>query len=459
VAIDYTNLFENMGVFIKAANQMRDMATGSNAPRPDLPSLESSIRSMLISNGAYDVLGSVPTDFIGYRDSAIGWAENLAGKVTELLTHRTTVLEQLPGLGQRYTLNDVLIELYRDMVANAKSVKPSVVTIGAVTADVTNHGNATVLLDKVLDGVNAPHPGFLSNREYANRDSELAVANEDMTLTCVGDEDTDGLASGEEVFLWEGRPPLVTGPFDWNTESSGLSTTVPMLNSHQIVSNANLESWNGNVPEGWSLDDGTAGTNCIQETTAADVYRGSSAMRLVGDGATATIKLTQNVPLRVLVPQQRYCFACYVKGDATFAAGMLTIQFESQSGGYTAAASERILMNAAALAAQPAYGLEYFYLTVPEAIPDDLQLVVKLTGAATNGAKVRVDSIAFGPVTYGNGISAVIIAGSNQTTRNDRYTFNVQNNNAGVFQTFARKRFKMQLYSDPANTINDNLAT
>jgi hypothetical protein len=456
MAVNYTNLFTDIGAFIKALNAFRAFSTASGTIETQL----ANIITKLSSTGREDILSGVQELYDGMKDSGISWATSNVSKINERIQHRATVLEELSGLGMGSDVLTILIELSRDMVVNSQDINASVVTVGAVTTDAGNTGNAVLLVDKVLDGVNSPINGGPYNPEWNGIDSQLSVSD-NFSVTCTADEDTDGLVLGEEQFIIEGNPISRAGPFGWETEGSGVSREVGSLNSHQLIANKDFESWSANVPESWDLDAGTAGTDVIQETTGADVYRGDSALRFTGDGATATFQISQTLPLRLLVPGQRYCLSCFVKGDATVGAGTLTIQFESPSGGYVAASSEKIEMLAAALAAQTSYGEEHFWINAPASIPDDLELVIKTTATLTSAATVQVDSLAFGPVEWFNGVSLAICSGSAQNIRTDRYTFTITNDDAGVFQTFFRKQYKFQMPSqtDASETQADSLAT
>jgi len=426
--------------------------------RPNMQTLLDAIETALNTSGRHDVLNGVNPTFEVYRDTLVGWASELSGKVDERLGHKSTILDELIGAGSFTDVQTLLGLIHRDMVDNAQDVLLSTVTIGAVSADGGNTGDGTVETDKVLDAVSVAFAGGSPVVDLRDVDSELAVTSETMSLTCVVDEDTDGVPAGEEVFLWEGEQ-APNSPLDWRNEGSGVSLEIPTLNSHSIIANRNFDSFTANVPESWDLDNGTAGTHLVQESTAADVFRGESAVRFDGDGAQAEIGISQTIPLRALTPGKRYKLTCQVQGQAGIAAGTLTIQFESPSSAYTAGASEKITMNAAALAAQVAYGIESFFFTVPVTIPDDLELVIKVTGTLTTAKSVWVDSLAFGPVEWGGGVSVVISAGATQFVRGDRFTFTVVNDDAGVFQTFFRKRYKTQLPSAASPSIAENLAS
>tara|TARA_R110000824_G_scaffold391156_1_gene588770 strand:+ start:14311 stop:16500 length:2190 start_codon:yes stop_codon:yes gene_type:complete len=197
-----------------------------------------------------------------------------------------------------------------------------------------------------------------------------------------------------------------------------------------------------------------------------EVYRGSKSLVFIGDGAQATIGISQALTEAELDPYRRYCILAQVgkSGVAAVGAGTLTIQLEGT--GYTATAAEKIELNAGALAAlggtnldYDSYTLQSCYINLPTDIPSDLKLVIKVTGTLTSSARVLVDNLAFGPVTYFGGAHVVLSSGRDKWLKDDKVTWTVANNNAGVIQTFFRKAYALQLPSSGAPTIAEALAT
>lgn len=456
MALAYQDLFEDIGSFIKAINALRAQSLSAGTIETQLDN----IKTVLASHNREDVLSGVQESYDGMKDAVVGWvAVNLA-KIEERFLHKETILEELTAVGPAPTILTVLKELNRQMGVDTREVDANTVTVGAQSDDASNNGNCEIFGDKVLDGVSIPILNGTSCWEWKDVNSELS-SDEDMIITCIADEDSDGLPEGEERFSIVGQPIPPGGVWGWKNEGSGTNIEVQTLNSHHIIANKDFESWSANVPASWDLDGGVAGTDILQETTAADVHRGDSALQFVGDGSTDPLKISQTLPAAILTPRKRYCLGCFVKGEAGIASGTLTIQFESPSGGYSAGASEKIELNAAALAAQTTYDEEKFWITAPDTIPDDLELVIKITGALTSAKNVRIDSLAFGPVEWANGVSFAILTGSSQTVKGDRYTVNVANDNVGVFQEFFRKQYRFQLRSTTGGTedILDNWAT
>ena len=196
-----------------------------------------------------------------------------------------------------------------------------------------------------------------------------------------------------------------------------------------------------------------------------EVYRGTKSLVFIGNG-TATLQISQAIAETNLEPYRRYCVLAQVgkSGMAAIAAGTLTIQFEGT--GYTPTASEKIELNAAALAAlggtnidHDSYTIQSFYINMPADIPSDLKLVVKVTGTLTTDARVLIDNMAFGPVTYFAGSHVVLSSGPDKWLVGDKISWTVANNDAGVIQSFFRKAYGLQLPSHASPTIADALAT
>lgn len=438
----YTNLFEVIGEYVQRVNDFVAIITALETDR-------SQIQTEMEAN-------SVPlnhyrdnTDtFEGFKNSVVGWIGSLTSKVTDLLNDDDFVLDNFVTTSG---WEGILLELVRDMQDTTQHININTVTIGSVSASVTNANSATVLTGAYLDGHNVPVTGGISNVYLAGVLSELAPTADTMSITATSDSTESGVTEGGEAFIWggnEGEDGYTAGDV-----GTGRGPTMRPLTDHSSdygLANLDFETWtDATTPGTWTVTTGTG-------TRSADEYKGTYALSLVGDGA-ATFDLNQTITTSRLDRYRRYCLACYVKGEAGIAAGALEIKFTGT--GYTAASSEKISMNAAALAAQTSYGLEYFFINMPSDIPTDFKLSITLTPALTDTKTVFIDHMQFGPVNYHGGVHASIVDGSGETTKNDRYTFTVANDDNGVFQTFFRKGMKIQLPSNASPSIADSLAS
>lgn len=441
------DVLEDTGAFIKAVDVIRDEAVTT------YPGLLDDIETTLSTNDRQDVLSGTPDMFDSFQDSLIGIVDRLRDKVNTRFTNRPTLLEKLP-VTTGASARDVLLEFIKEMGANSQTVKASEVTLGSVTA-ATNHGDGTVLLSKVLDGITSPGTGLYVAPSQKGTLSELCRP-EAFTLTCFRDAESGGTPEGQEVFQWDGKQAS-RGPFDWRPEGSGQGPSVPTLNSTTTLLNKDFELFSTtNVPDNWTV---TGTTSTVgEEATSVNVYRGTKSLKITGNGATATLGVKQVIPAAGLTPNRLYLVALYVKGEASTVAGALTVQFEGT--GYTPGGSEKVEMDAAALSAATSFTLKYFWVLMPATIPSDFGLVIKVTGTLTSAKRVWIDSVAFGPPVWHNGHAVAVIAGATQFLSGDRFTYAVANDDAGKFQRFFRRHFGMQLPSvdDASETIDDSLA-
>ena len=82
----------------------------------------------------------------------------------------------------------------------------------------------------------------------------------------------------------------MSGVYGWRSEGSGENVSISTLNAVSIIVNRDFETASGDVFSNWTITSGAASTEIIQETTLAEVFRGLSALSLVGTGTDATIR-------------------------------------------------------------------------------------------------------------------------------------------------------------------------
>jgi hypothetical protein len=443
MAVNYDDLFGDVGEFVQRVNDFEGLYT-------DLDTDFSDIEADLDANGRQDILSGTYEIFEGFKSQVSGWIGRMIGKVSQRLVHRETILDEL-GL-QGTDLPNVLIALYRDMVDNAKTILNSTVTVGAVTEDKTNADAGSLLVDKVLDGVNQPHSGFVANWEYNGVDSELA-GTETLWVECVTDSVSGRLSDGAEQFRVFGEV-TIPSPYSWKEFGSGVGMTFTALQGHSLLANLEMEDFSANLPASWTLDSGTAGTHVFEDT--GTVKRGDSALKFTGDGVQAAIQISQEVSAGLLTPRKRYLCGFWVMGQVATTSGVLTIQFEGT--GYAAASDEKIELDAVTLAAMTDWEFQHFYINWPTDPPADMALVIKWDGTPS-AHNARIDGGGFAPVVYHNGVNVMVYAGSEKFLMTDRFRSAISNDEAGVFSTFFRKAYGFQLPSDAAPTHSDAYAT
>ena len=442
MAVNYANLFENVGEYVQRVNDFAAIVAALDVDFAE-------ISAELETNSRFDILEGEYQRFEQYKAQVLNWIGQMEGKIQDLLLHKSTMLDELV-YGSDTSFQSVVDALWVAMLADAESIAANTVTLGTVTLAASGTSDGVMIVDKVLDGVNAPSSGYPVIPMYKTYDSQLALTDE-MAATCVLDSETDNLTDGYESFQWAGRP--ASGDiYNGQTYGSGNGPTLKPIQAGGILLNAEFENFSTtNTPDNWTISTGTVSTHIFSDTS---VHRGTKALKFTGTAALAAINIYQG--LTTVVPSKRYLVGFWVKGQAGTSAGTLTIQFEGT--GYTAGALEKITMNAAALAAQTTYGFEYFWVTMPTEIPSDFALVIKWTGTPS-AHSLWVNGGGMAPAVYFNGHCAGITAGTNPFLRTDRFTYTVTNNYAGVFQTALAKLFGIQLPSSGSPTQADSLAT
>jgi hypothetical protein len=390
-------------------------------------------------------------DYTGFQDQVMRVRQTLAGYVTATLADRATVLDQV-GLLSGAGVAQVLPALRRQMQADAQAVKKCTVTIGAPAAVAGNVGGVNVFTVARLDGVSPPRRGGPADPSYLGALTELAVPSETMTLQCISSARADG-----EAFSWNGANAF--GDLDWRGEGSGQGPGLTVLNAGNYLANGTFESWSvANTPDGWGLGAGTlVGTHVFQETGAGNFYRGTSAVKLIGNASLATVELSQALPVTRMTPRTAYALAVAVKASAAGTVGK-DVQITPSGTGYTPGADEKVVIAGGSLpTGWTVYGVSF---RTPAVIPPDLAVKVQLTGTPAATPLVYVDMAVVGPVVYHGGVGAFVVSGAAAPAVGDRYTFSVANDGAGVWQSFWRRWFKAQLPSVTAGaeTISDTLA-
>lgn len=457
MALDYDG--SPNGLFI----QLGKIAKAFFAQKTDATDLDSDLSSILTVFNAMNsgepalMIETFATSVDGWKTQHTTRRATLNALALTRLQDRVTVLDQIGAITTEKA--EILRKLIDKMTVDGESVDGSVVTVGSTTPAGTNTGTGTVLTTKVLDGVTSPGAGWAgtypAHLRYNGVNSQLAVPSETITIECSADSFADGLTEGDETFTIEGR--IAGDANGWEPEgSASVGSASPTAGANStILTNGDFETFTDDVPDGWTLVAGTAGTHLVEESAALDVYHGGKCLRFDGDGTQASIEIKLPIANAIVTANKRYLVSCWIKGTATIAAGAVLISFEGT--GYTAG-SDKIAIAAGDI--PTSYALYHFFVTMPETIPSDFRVVVRWSGTPTAAKKLWIDDLACAPVTYGAGVGMAIVRGSVPFVRGDRFTFTLANDEAGTFQKYFRQAFGVQLPSDVAGaeTIADTLA-
>lgn len=431
------DLWNDLGLLIGRLNAFATLAQGN---------LDAGLLRITNNFIAKESLEGIYGTYDGFGATFTGLRTALAAFADVRLLNVDRVLRELQ-LDDSASVDDTIEALGLRMQEDNVTLNRSVVTLGSVTADQNNYGNGIVLLTKVLDGVTAPGVGFPSHSHYNGVDSELAVPSEGMIFVCVADAEADGLSEGAEEFSWRGTPD--SGQLSWEPEGSDEGPGVTAAGGLSVLTGGDMESFSANVPTGWDLDSGAAGTHVFQDATTR--FRGASALRLRGDGTT-TIQLSQTLS-SILTPRKRYALVARVRASSQPAGATLTIQFAGTS--YTAAASEKISVAGASFSLNQ-WALSNAWINVPGFLHDDFELRISVAGLPV-GVDVWLDDVFVVEATYHAGVGLVVVPGSSPFLRADQFDWPVSSVE-GTFQQFFRRWWKSMLPSSASPTVSDSLA-
>jgi hypothetical protein len=447
MSIDYTTLFGDMGAFIARLQAFRTYAVST------LPTAYGVINTQLTtSSGTYASLFSLFSDLPSTLAAqqatlASSWSAYMAGKCQSRLLDYATVVNEL-NLPQNPTVQQVLAALYEDMITNGQTIQKCTTTVSATGSPAYwNSVEISVFLTALLDGYSPPYAGAPVNPMVAGLLSELTNDSEVMAATCVQDSEHGSVAGQEQFQLVGSQPRLST--WDVTQGGSGNGPTITTTDGSGILTNGGFENWTSNTPQGWTITNGAAGTNVFQDTVT--FFTGLSACKFVGSGI-GTIAMSQQINQN-LNALQMYCCTVYVLGNSGITGGTLTIELTGT--GYSAGASEKIVLNNTALAALTSWTGKKFFVLMPAFVPV-LSMTVSITGTLAGG-DVWIDGMGFGPVTYFGGIGVAIASGGRASQQGDQYTWDVSNDNGGAFQSFFKRGFRIQLPSSASPSISDAL--
>ncbi len=273
-------------------------------------------------------ISGVFNTYTSFQSQVQAWRQNLASFVDLTLQDPVTVGEIINV--QSTDAQTIVAGLIEQALADSQTVQRSTVTLGSVTAPTTpaNKGTGWILTTKILDGTSAPVQDGQANINYRGLSSEMAVPGETMLFQVVSDSESGSASEGGESWTWYGALPYTV--FDWHQEGSGIGPGLTTADGISLVQDGNFENWtNSTTPSNWTI---AAGSALVGQETST-VFRGSSALKITGDGATAAATLTQ-VP-STMINRTRYCVPVQVQASSVPAAGRLLIQFTGT--GYSAA--------------------------------------------------------------------------------------------------------------------------
>ena len=370
-----------------------------------------------------------------------GWANSVSGWVSGLIQLSTAQLASLQqALNAPSSSPSVILPLmYADMQAQGtpQSFKANTIGTPTIAAASGNTGNG-LLLASTLN-----YLGIADQR----------ILNEEVAFVCTSDQ-YSGTAAGAEVFRVTGYP-ATTNVYSSATLGNGNGPSMRVADSQNLLTNGNFSAYPtpAYVPTGWTLAHGTAGTNVAQETV--NIHSGSSAVKLIGDGTTTQIELTQAINGYVST-NTVYGVSIWLRKAGTVTSGSTFAITITGTG-----ISTQTVHTGDPSALTTSYQNFHLFFVQPATIPSNLMINLNWTSANTAGASAIIDiadCVLISPTNFGF-VNYMIVRGSTDFLRTDSFTSTTTNDNGGAFSTFFGRYYGALVPVSGSPTISDTLAT
>lgn len=432
---DYTSIFEALGVFARAFRQIDNLAdrdleiTQSGHTFRSLDRLRKQFIDVLNDSGAERDTLQVIALLHTAAETARGWAVPLDAALDAWLA--AALAPELDAQGA--SREQLLHGLARAMLADAESVAPNDVSVGAPAPDAANAGDAACYVS-----------GSTVNAAESVIDDER-IQTQRIVLECVRDNARHRVPVGQEEFRIRpeiGRAvhtrviPVTSGDF---------------ADARNAVLDGAFEAYDAGFTH-WSLE---AGGGVFSRDTGKKLF-GTGSLKITGDGGTAA-DLRQDLADRSPAIESGRYFALgawfYV---ASHTAGSVTVDLLVDGNASTLA----LTIDGSTPTAEWLHlgGFEY----LPRAsFPN--KVVVRIRCSADFDGVVHVDGPSLAPAAevLHAGLRVALFQGALAPQAGaiaDRYTIDTSSNDAGAFQTFARDRLGIALPSNATPTIDDSLA-
>jgi len=443
-------LFTHLGKLVEHYNLLKTDGTDLGVDMDDILDVFQGGDQDVAIDGLVGAVQRWKSEYVGRR-----------GELADFALARLQVPEVLEKIRASSSgQNEIFHKLIRQMNVDGETVEATTQDI-PLTAPLEGSGNGgTILITDVLDGTTSPGTvngvAMPAHPDYNGLTTELTAPDEEFLFRVVADSFHDGLDEGSEEIVWEGHVP--DEQHGIATEGSGFIATIQPIHAvtDQYIQNADFEdftdSTSSHLPDDWDVVEGELGTNVTFSTSTS---HGDLALKLIGGSddsssssstsCNGSIEIKQDIAPTSLVATKRYCVTAKIKTEMLPAEGTLTIGFEDGNGNLVGDTDERIAVSVSALTG--AYVLHYFFINMPQTIPDDLRLVIRWDGCPDDDGEIHIDDLGMAPVNYGGGIGAVAVRGSEAFVREDRFTLEISDSDEGAFQGFFRRAFGRQLPS------------
>lgn len=288
-------------------------------------------------------------------------------------------------------------------------------TIGAIypgTSD-TERQSLTPVFTLFQDGVSAPTSGSISVKTNVGRASQSMIEDETFTIEVTQDAQSGGRLPGQELL----RIYSNNQGSGYDGLPGGSGSVNNLVTAHvageALTSVASLfPAFVSDVPNGWTVVTGTAGTSFSEDDT--NLFRGASSLAVPAD---ATFELTRDVAAASIVRNQLYFLYWWYKSSVAAVDGPPVVEVHPTDASLTPLSPTGVLTPSGNTAGRWRLGVKlYQALEVQPAAITKLRIV----GDGSNEA-CSLASVGLTPVAYYGGLGYAFIPGAFDPLAGSRY--------------------------------------
>jgi hypothetical protein len=322
----------------------------------------------------------------------------------------------------------VLWALRERMIADSATIKANAVSDPVAAIVAGSVGNGAVSVSKL-------GPFGITD--------ERAVSDV-IRLRC----DQDLYSGSTTAFLSDGGP--IPAPGSDDPRRAGRGPRILVSNHLNLVANGNFTSWGTNVPTGWTVGAGTAGTNIFKND--AILWVNPHSLELKSNGVASAIRVNSEVSV---APRTVYCLSFVARRSSglTTAGANFNVSLKTDGSGTVNAFS------ASPTTLSTSFTRYSVFFVVADAMPQDFRIEVQWSSATGNsGESIYVGEVTLVKAPVHNHTAIVVHRGTTNWKVGDEITVTTANDYGGLFQTFLGRAFGIQLPSSGSPSINDSLA-
>lgn len=419
--IDLTTLFTRLGTVARVALRCAEFrAAGLTTDAADLLA-------------EYDTYRAAVAPVTQRLPAARAAASDLVPTLVQAAQDTLVEAVRADQSARSWTPAEAAAEVVRQMRALSQTVPACTVGVSATALD-TFAGDGLVIVTALGGG----------SDQVAGLDAENLFA-ETLWLTCAADASasaTGGATLAQEQFRLRGgvAEPDQWGEL-WPAGSGGdvlftsADPATDAADAGQQLTNGSFDSFASNVPDNWTIEAGSAGTQILAGTLAQS-YDGVNCLALPGNATLAALGQTfgsATGTLAELVPNTRYGLAVRLKASAAPATGALVIELTDSANAVVNDPNGNPLRATIDLTAlTTSYAATTAVWVTPRALPVSYKLRVRVGTAIETGKTVYLDHLALVPMVeaYPGGPAVAVVSGVLPFAAGDGWTLAAENDRA-----------------------------